>query len=798
MERMPPRAFALPALLLLAATVLPPAAAAAVPADLHCGVDVVLSPSFGRLPAAGLERLDPSRGPKATQIILDAGPLLQANAQALATWQRAVDFWEARITDPVVITIAGDLQPLGADVLGSTASRTFLTDFTAIRDAMVADAVAGEAIAAQLPTLAQFTLLIPPGFNYAGRLSATKANLRALGFDMSFDDPEPDAVINFSTQFAPNFDYDPDDGIDSGKYDFLAIVIHEIGHALGFTSRVDLADFLRDDNQVDELYPTALDMYRLLPGAAAVDFTLAARVNTTGDIEPAHVVHDGTQDLGMSTGVNLGDGRQASHWKADELTGSYLGVMDPTISPGRVTSTTDNDFRLFGLIGWDVTDIVDCNDNGVDDAVDISGGFSEDCNGNGVPDECEGPLTATVAVPADFTTIQAAIDAAPADLCLYTVEVSPGVYAETIDFDGKPVVLRAVGGPQVTEIDATGLGGSAIVLVGGEPAVAAIEGFTVTGGDAPLGGGFFLQGTSPTLRDCIVRGNTAVEGGGLYVDGGAPRIFNSLFFDNSADVGAGLRVVGGATALLANLTVAANAAAVSGGGLSVQDADADLDNAVLWDNAVVMSVTDPAAQAEALGAGQLTIRYSTVLGGWAGPGEAVQTGDPLFVNAPAGDYRPGSGSPAIDAGDNDAVPPGVIVDLGGDPRFLDEPALADDGLGAAPVVDQGAYEHLPGLTDAPGRAPTPRSALLGVHPNPFNPSTTIAYTVARAGPVRLQVADLRGRLVRTLVDEPRPAGESAVRWDGRDAAGRSVAGGVYLVRLLADGFADHRKLMLLK
>jgi hypothetical protein len=75
------------------------------------------------------------------------------------------------------------------------------------------------------------------------------------------------------------------------------------------------------------------------------------------------------------------------------------------------------------------------------------------------------------------------------------------------------------------------------------------------------------------------------------------------------------------------------------------------------------------------------------------------------------------------------------------------------------------------------------ASLLGNWPNPFNPSTTVGFTLPQAGPVRLSLHDARGRLVRVLVDEPLAAGSHEVRWDGRDLTGRVAASGVYLARL---------------
>jgi hypothetical protein len=154
---------------------------------------------------------------------------------------------------------------------------------------------------------------------------------------------------------------------------------------------VDDIDYLVDNGTTGDVYPTVLDLFRLLPGAGASNFTTASRQLMTGDLVPVQKFWDGSQDLGLSTGTALGDGQQASHWKADEQSGTFIGIMDPTLAPGDHEELTANDLRAFGVIGWDiVTPLVnDCNTNGIEDAVDISGGASQDCNSNGVPDECD-------------------------------------------------------------------------------------------------------------------------------------------------------------------------------------------------------------------------------------------------------------------------------------------------------------------------------------------------------------------------------------------------------------------------
>jgi hypothetical protein len=92
-----------------------------------------------------------------------------------------------------------------------------------------------------------------------------------------------------------------------------------------------------------------------------------------------------------------------------------------------------------------------------------------------------------------------------------------------------------------------------------------------------------------------------------------------------------------------------------------------------------------------------------------------------------------------------------------------------------------------------------RPQLLPNHPNPFNPSTTIQFDLpASGGLVRLQVFDVTGRLVRTLVSEPLGSGRHSVDWDGRDSRGQLVGSGTYFARLRTEGWEETQKMSLLK
>ena len=84
------------------------------------------------------------------------------------------------------------------------------------------------------------------------------------------------------------------------------------------------------------------------------------------------------------------------------------------------------------------------------------------------------------------------------------------------------------------------------------------------------------------------------------------------------------------------------------------------------------------------------------------------------------------------------------------------------------------------------------------YPNPFNPQTTIAYTLPRAGRVTIEVYDASGRWVQTITNEPQTAGAKTATWNGRDSNGEAVASGVYLVRLKFDKEVKSRKITLLK
>jgi len=120
--------------------------------------------------------------------------------------------------------------------------------------------------------------------------------------------------------------------------------------------------------------------------------------------------------------------------------------------------------------------------------------------------------------------------------------------------------------------------------------------------------------------------------------------------------------------------------------------------------------------------------------------------------------------------------------------------ISHDALGSPYVIPVALTVHNPNdVTDTPYVF-----QMAGNFPNPYNPQTTISFTLGERGPVTLQVLDLRGRLVQTVWQGELQAGPHHLQWDGRDAAGQTVAAGTYVARLHAEGNTATSKMVLTK
>jgi hypothetical protein len=84
------------------------------------------------------------------------------------------------------------------------------------------------------------------------------------------------------------------------------------------------------------------------------------------------------------------------------------------------------------------------------------------------------------------------------------------------------------------------------------------------------------------------------------------------------------------------------------------------------------------------------------------------------------------------------------------------------------------------------------------YPNPFNPETKISYSIPEASNVKLEIINITGQKVTTLVDQYQDAGTYTVRWNGRDSNGNFAASGVYFYKMITDNFSESKRMVLLK
>jgi hypothetical protein len=238
--------------------------------------------------------------------------------------------------------------------------------YTEIRDQMVASAIAEgshDALAAALPTVSQFQVAVPAGYTLSGNIYGTKACLKAMGFE-GLDEPPfgvSDGTITFNSQFP--FTYNNKSGVAAGTIDFESVAAHELGHALGFISSVDDIDYAKSIGVTGAFMPSVLDMFRFASSGANHPTTVSEFTTFPRELAPNYPESTiasvnlaggalGDSEYAMSTGFYTGDGRQASHWKDNALTGDYIGIMNPTIGYGEIHPITGADIRALDLIGY--------------------------------------------------------------------------------------------------------------------------------------------------------------------------------------------------------------------------------------------------------------------------------------------------------------------------------------------------------------------------------------------------------------------------------------------------------------
>ena len=189
----------------------------------------------------------------------------------------------------------------------------------------------------------------------------TSANAKALEVPRLGDSHLPDGNIIFNQ--AIGLDFNNSDGVNPKEIDFETVAAHEIGHVLGFHTVIDDIDTALEAGRVRGrardrfIQPAPLDLFRFNAddpdGVVTSGDEFSSRTRWLAPGGNPYSAFGERGNVGMSSGVQHGDGNQAVHWRVAEPS-ERIGLMSPMLPVGFSTSITEFDLTAMDLIGWDV------------------------------------------------------------------------------------------------------------------------------------------------------------------------------------------------------------------------------------------------------------------------------------------------------------------------------------------------------------------------------------------------------------------------------------------------------------
>lgn len=301
------------------------------------------------------------------------------------------------------------------------------------------------------------------------------------------------------------------------------------------------------------------------------------------------------------------------------------------------------------------------------------------------------------------------------------------------------------------------------------------------------GGGIGCRDSSPSITGNIISSNIALdwypyqnEGGGIYLSYDSTLLRNNLIRNNMSLYGGGICCSHSNSMFINNCILGNTGDSLGGAFFCRRGSNVDVINSIVWSNHNPLDSIICLADSSAI-----TIAYSNIRRGWEGEGNINVP--PQFRSPAYGDYH--LMSTACGDPNNSAC-----IDAG-DPAIIDSLLDCSWGLGEL-RSDMGAYGGgdtvIVGMDDK--EIPTPdKFMLFQNYPNPFNATTVIRYSLPEPADVKIDIFDILGRRVETIIDQRHEAGYHHVVWSG---SRRSA--GIYLYRIQAGDHTQTRKLILLK